>query len=145
MLKIDRSARSQVQASPARCLDLLGAVERYPEWASLIGSAQVVEGEPSRVRLRAELMGVGLEMDCALERGTDRVALRRIAHGPDDDERYHATWTLTPAGPDLTGVELHVTAALDAPGPAGLLRGRIERKLVDDLLADFEREIRNYG
>jgi hypothetical protein len=34
-------------------------------------------------------------------------------------------------------VQLHVTAAIDLPGPAGLLRGRIERRLTDDLLADL--------
>jgi hypothetical protein len=34
-------------------------------------------------------------------------------------------------------VDLHVTAAIDAPGPAGLLRGRVSKRLADDLLDDF--------
>ncbi len=139
MLSIDRSAAAEVQASPTRCLDLLGAVEQYPEWASLIVSAELVGGDPGRVRLHTELMGIGFEMDCALEKGADRVVLRRLPNDGEDDESYEATWTLAAAGPEATTVALHVAAALDAPGPASLLRGRIERKLVDDLLADFER------
>lgn len=45
---------------------------------------------------------------------------------------------MTPVGAG-SKVELHVAASIDAPGPARLLRGRVERRLVDDLLADFTR------
>jgi hypothetical protein len=45
-------------------------------------------------------------------------------------------WTLAPGE-----VTLHVVAALDAPGPARLIRGRVERRLADDLLADFTRAL----
>jgi hypothetical protein len=133
MLMIDRSARAEVSAPPARCLERLADVEAYPSWSSLIRSAETV-GE--RVRLRAELLGVSFEMDCALELGGDRAVLRRLPNDPRDDERFEATWTVSPAGSGAA-VGLHVVAALDAPGPARLLRGRVERRLVDDLLADF--------
>jgi Polyketide cyclase / dehydrase and lipid transport len=138
VLTIDRSARASVAASPQRCLELLSDVEAYPSWASLIRQVEVV-GE--RVRVRAELLGVPFVMDCELELGPDRAVLRRLPYDEEDDERYEAAWTVRPAGSGAE-VELHVTAALDAPGPARLLRGRVERRLVDDLLADFARAVK---
>jgi hypothetical protein len=138
VLTIDRSASASVAASPDRCLERLADGEAYPSWASLIRRAELV-GE--RVRLEAELLGVPFVMDCALEvEPAGRTVLRRLPYGEDDDERYEASWTVTPEG---TGshVELRVVAALDAPGPARFVRGRIERKLVDDLLQDFARSL----
>ena len=137
MLTIDRTARALVTAAPGRCLDRLSDVEAYPSWASLIRRAEVV-GE--RVRLRAELLGLPFEMDCTLEVGPDRAVLRRLPYDPGDDERYEATWTVTEAAGGAD-VELHVVAAIDAPGPARLLRGRVERRMVDDLLEDFARSL----
>ena len=135
MLTIDRSARAFTTDPPGRCLERLADVEAYPSWASLIRRAEVVG---DRVRVRAELLGVAFEMDCSLELGPDRAVLRRLPYDSEDDERYEATWTVAPA-PGGSDVELHVAAAIDAPGPARLLRGRVERRMVDDLLADFVR------
>jgi hypothetical protein len=133
VLTIDRSARMSVRVPPERCLERLGDVEGYPSWASLIKRAELVGGH---VRMEAEMLGVGLVMDCSLEVGSDRAVLRRVPYSLDDDELYEATWTVSPdAGGSL--VELHVVAAIDVPGPARLVRGRIERRLVDDLLDDF--------
>jgi hypothetical protein len=136
MLTIDHSASTGVAATPERCLALLSDVEGYPGWSSLLGSAEQLGGD--RVRLRAELFGMSFEMDCVLEVGADRVVLRRLPYDAEDEERYVATWTVSPVGAGAA-VELHVAAALDAPGPASLVRGRVERRLVDDLLADFAR------
>jgi hypothetical protein len=88
------------------------------------------------VWLRAELLGVGFEMECELEVGDGRVVLRRRPYDAADRERYDASWTVTPR-PGGAAVELRVVAAIDAPGPASLIRGRVERRLVDGLLADF--------
>jgi hypothetical protein len=137
MLTIDRTAYAEVAAPPARCLERLADVEAYPSWSSLIRTTSVA-GE--RVRLLAELLGVSFEMDCVLEVGSDRAVLRRLPNDPQDRERFEATWTVSQALAGTT-VELHVVAALDAPGPARLLRGRVERRLVDDLLADFTRSL----
>jgi hypothetical protein len=115
-------------------MEVLADVERYPSWASLISDAEVLE--PGRVRLRAQVLGIGFEMDCALELSDDRAVLRRLPYDAGDDERYEATWSARPGE-----VELHVDAALDAPGAASLMRGRIERKLVDELLADFVKAV----
>ena len=135
MLTIDRSADAEVAAKPGRCLERLADVERYPSWASLISGA---ERDGDRVRLRAGLLGVELAMDCALELGPHGAVLRRLPYGAGDDERYEALWTITPDGSG-SRVELHVVAAVDVPGPARPVRGRIERRLVDDLLGDFAR------
>jgi hypothetical protein len=133
MLSIDRTVTASISAPREQCLAVLTSVERYPSWSSLIESA-AREGE--RVRLRASVLGVGFEMLCAFEAGDDRVVLRRLPNDSDDDERFEATWSLAPGS-----VSLHVRAVLDAPGPARLIRGRVERRVVDDLLADFERAV----
>jgi hypothetical protein len=138
MLKIDHAASARVAAPPARCLEVLADVEGYPRWASLIGSSSVLA--PGRVRLRAGLLGVGFEMDCALELGDGRAVLRRLPYDIDDPERYEATWTVTAQG-EGAQVALHVVAAIEAPGPAAILRKSVSKRLVDDLLSDFAKGI----
>jgi uncharacterized membrane protein len=134
MLTIDRTVRATVDAPASRCMEVLADVSGYPAWSSLIESADVLEG--NRVRLRASVLGVGFEMHCELEMGESAAVLRRLPNDRADEERLEATWTVAP--PEVT---LHVVAALDAPGPARLLRGRVERRLADDLLADFTRRL----
>jgi hypothetical protein len=133
VITIDRSAEAGVAAPPAGCLERLADVERYPSWASLIKSAERV-GE--RVRLSAELWGIAFAMDCALQLTSQGAVLRRLPYSADDDERYQASWTVTPEASG-SRVELHVVAAVDVPGAARFVRGRIERGLVNDLLEDF--------
>src|SRR5947209_4037617 len=108
MLEIDRSARAHVAAPPERCRELLADVERYPEWSSLL--KQVERLDPDRVRLRAEVLGLTVEMDCAIEFGEDRALLTRLPYDASDNERYATEWTVAP-----DEVRLHVTAALDVP------------------------------
>jgi hypothetical protein len=133
MLEIDRTARAGVAATAARCRERLADVKDYPRWSSLIKSA---EREGERVRLRAELLGVSFAMVCELEVSDERVTLRRVPHDSEDAERFEAMWTLAPGE-----VALHVKAALDAPGPARLIRGRVEKRLSDDLLDDFTHSL----
>jgi len=135
MLRINRNVSAGVDASPSRCLEVLADVEGWPVWARLIADTEVLErgedGRPSAARLRVDV-GLKVVMDCVLEFGADRAVLRRGPYDTDDDELYEADWTLGDGR-----VDLQVTAALDAPGPAGVLRGRVSKRLADDLLADF--------
>ncbi|MEA2467731.1 MAG: Polyketide cyclase / dehydrase and lipid transport [Thermoleophilaceae bacterium] len=133
VLEIDRSVSATVDAPPERCLELLADVEGYPAWSSLISSASV---DGDRVWLRVSVLGVGFEMVCSLELSAHGAVLGRLPNDAGDDERFEADWVVTPGA-----VELHVVAALDAPGPARLIRGRVERRVVDDLLADFVRAL----
>src|SRR3954470_2399805 len=133
MLEIDRTASTGVAATPARCRERLQDVEGYPRWSSLIKSATHAN---ERIHIRAELLGVGFDMVCELDQGDQHITLRRLPHDDADEERFEARWTLAPGE-----VELRVKAALDAPGPARLIRGRVERRLTDDLLADFTRSL----
>jgi hypothetical protein len=137
MLNIDHASSARVPAPPSRCMELLADVEDYPRWASLIGSASVLG--PGRVRLRAELLGLGFEMDCTLELGDGRAVLRRVPYDALDPERYEATWIVEPHGGG-SEVRLHVVAAIEAPGPAAIIRRPVSKRLVDDLLSDFAEE-----
>jgi len=133
MLSLDRTVRADVGVSPSVSLGLLGDVEGYPRWSRLVRSAEV---HGDTIGLRAEVLGLTVEMNCALELGRDTAVLRRLPYDDGDDERFIATWTVRRNGAGAT-VQLNVAAAIDLPGPTGLLRGRIERRLADDLLADF--------
>jgi ribosome-associated toxin RatA of RatAB toxin-antitoxin module len=138
VLRIDGTAKARVDATPERCLEVLGDVESYPSWSSLIKSVERVGGD--RVRLQAQVLGLSVRMTCTVAVDATHAVLRRVPNDADDDERYEAAWTVAPANGG-SAVELHVTAALDAPGPASLLRGRVTRALVDDVVADFGRAV----
>jgi hypothetical protein len=144
VLDIDRKASIETLAKPERCLELLADVEGYPSWSDLITRADVIDrasgGRPTTVRMRASVLGVPVELRCAVELGGDHATLRRLPESGDDPESYVATWNVRP-GEGVTSVELHVRAKLDAPGPASLLRGRVARLLVDGLLSDFARAV----
>jgi Polyketide cyclase / dehydrase and lipid transport len=134
VLEIDRTVSAQVKAPPDRCLALLRDVAGYPRWARLVGEVEVLDDD--RVRLRADVLGLPVVMTCRLEAAEGSATLRRLPNDPDDDEAFVAAWTVREA-PGGVDVELRVRAAMNAPGPARLLRGRVERKLADELLADF--------
>jgi hypothetical protein len=134
VLHVDRSARAEVDAPIERCLEVLGAVERYPTWARLLAEAAWTDFP--RVRLRAAVVGLSVVMDCELSISEDGAELRRIPYSDDDAETYVGTWSVGDGS-----VELHVRAEFEAPGPASLLRGRVGKALVDDLLDDFCREV----
>jgi hypothetical protein len=140
VISIDRSVRAEVEATADRCLDLLERADRYPQWASLITNAE--PAGDGRVRLRASVLGFSVEMLCELsvDRSAGRALLRRLPEDAEDAEAYESAWTVRHSGSGTT-VELEVRAALEAPGPARLVRGRIERALADDLLADFVRAL----
>lgn len=139
ILELDRTARASVAAPPDRCMAVLGAVTEYPSWSSLIRSVSAVDG--GGLLVRAEVLGLGVEFTCSLELAPRAALLRRVAHGDDDPERFEMAWTVSAADGGGSDVELHVTAALDVPGPARLLRGRVERTLVDGVLSDFVRTL----
>ena len=134
MLEIDRTVSASVGAAPDRCLAVLRDVAGYPRWSRLVGAVDVVDDD--RVRLRADVLGLSVVMDCVLEAAEGSASLRRLPNDPGDDEQFTAAWTVGDA-PSGAEVELHVRAAMNAPGPARLIRGRVERKLADELLADF--------
>lgn len=141
MLEIDRRAVREVEAEPERCLEVLEAAVDYAAWSSLIEGVEVL-GE-GRVRMQVELFGRHVVMDCRLALDPTGALLERLPNDDGDEERYLASWKVAPGaggGSSSAEVTLHVAAALEAPGPARLLRGRIEKRLVDDLLDDFARE-----
>jgi hypothetical protein len=122
----------------ASLLDVAG----YPSWSRLVEAAEVLDraadGTPRRVRVRAAVLGLAVEMDCVLEVGADSATLRRVPYGADDRERYIAAWRVR--GSDRGSlVELSVIAELEVPGAAAMVRGRIARRLADDVLSDFAR------
>jgi Polyketide cyclase / dehydrase and lipid transport len=134
VLHIDGTARTTVAAPPARCLEVLRDVEGYPSWSSLIAGAERLDG--GRIRLRAQVLGLAVAMTCTLKMGAETAVLRRVPRAAGDDEHFEAAFTVTPSGSG-SSLELHTLADVHAPGPARLLRGRAQKALVDDLLADL--------
>jgi hypothetical protein len=134
VLEIDRTVSARVEAPPDRCLAVLRDVAGYPRWSRLVGKVDVVDND--RVRVRADVLGLPVLMNCVLEADEGSATLRRLPNDPDDDEQFTAAWTVREA-PGGADVGLRVRAAMNAPGPARLIRGRVERKLADELLADL--------
>jgi polyketide cyclase/dehydrase/lipid transport protein len=132
---IHRVVSQTVPAGVERCAEILLAVEDYPRWYDLLSSVEPLPD--GRVVLRAHVLGLHAVMTCSLLRTAEGVTLRRLPNDASDSERYEAAWMLAPAGPGSTAVTLALTAALAVPGPAALLRKRVERRLTDDLLAAF--------
>jgi ribosome-associated toxin RatA of RatAB toxin-antitoxin module len=142
VLKVDRSAQELIPLPPERCVELVGVIEALPTWSSLISSVDVLEsddaGLPTQARLHAGVMGLTVQMPCNVERSDDGATLRRIRNGTGKDEDFVAIWSAEPHA-DGTEMNLHVTAELNVPGPARLLRGQVGNKLCDELLADFAK------
>jgi hypothetical protein len=128
------TARTRTAAAPARCLEVLGDVEAYPRWSSLITKVERLDG--GKLVVAAHVLGLAVRMTCIVDLAPDRAVMRRVPNEPGDEESYVATWTVRPEGAG-SEVELHVVANLAAPGPASIVRGRVQRALVDDLLSDF--------
>ena len=114
---------AQVAAAPQEaCLNLVAAVDRYPDWcAEVIREVEVLDrgrdGQPSRVRMTMHVARGGLVREFSLflaiaVEPPGRVKLTRVTDHPTNQE-FNATWTLRPAA--STRVALELDAKLRVP------------------------------
>jgi ribosome-associated toxin RatA of RatAB toxin-antitoxin module len=118
------SASQPVNASQELCLELLADVESYPRWyPEVVRGIEVVKRDAATVaqQVRAILhAAVGpinrdLELQLAVTRGSDTVALTRVPHERSDRERFEVNWRVVAAGAQQARIELSLLASLDLP------------------------------
>jgi ribosome-associated toxin RatA of RatAB toxin-antitoxin module len=119
----------EVTASPARCLALLQAVDRYPVWyPEVVQSVEVterdVDGRPSRANARLHVVQGPLTKDFNLQLAVRTeppatVKLVRLTHGPSDREHFLVTWRVTETPRTRISVELDADLSVPRFVPVG--------------------------
>jgi ribosome-associated toxin RatA of RatAB toxin-antitoxin module len=123
MKELHGAATAVVPMPQDRCMALLEAVDRYPEWyPEVVRAVEVLErdagGGPSKVRalLRVAREPVVREFDLVLAVAVDRpraVDLTLVRDHPSDPERFGVAWRLEPQ--NGTRIKLNLDANIDVP------------------------------
>lgn len=118
MKELRGTAAVEVAATPAQCMALLEAVDRYPEWyPEVVQKVEVTErdagGRPSKANARLHVVAGPVTRDFDLQMAVvsespGTIKLARISHGPSDHERFEVVWRVTEA------VRTRIDVALDA-------------------------------
>jgi ribosome-associated toxin RatA of RatAB toxin-antitoxin module len=123
MKELHGSAYSAVGAAPAKCVALLEAVDRYPEWhPDVVQEVEVLArndaGHPTRVRAKLHVARGPLVKDFNLvmsvaSDGTRQVRLTKVQDAHSGPEVFEVTWLVEDTGPTL--IRLDLSASLDVP------------------------------
>jgi ribosome-associated toxin RatA of RatAB toxin-antitoxin module len=122
MKELHGSAYSSVDARPDKCLALLEAVDRYPDWhPEVVQEVEVLasnDGHPTRVRAKLHLArgplvkDFNLVMSVATD-GRRQVKLTKVHDAHSGPEVFEVTWLVEDTGPTL--IRLDLTASLEVP------------------------------
>jgi ribosome-associated toxin RatA of RatAB toxin-antitoxin module len=124
MKELTGTAAGTTQASRAQAMSLLEDIDRYPSWyPDVVKEAQVLErdgqGRPTKAHTllhfeRGPLTkDFNLVMAVTVDPSAGTIALKRIPHGPGDQERFDVTWRV--AEGSSTRVQLDLAADLSVP------------------------------
>ena len=149
MRRLSGSGAAVVDSSPARAVELLGAVDRYPEWTGdLVPRAEVSErdaaGRATRARATLHVALGPLNRDFDLELdvhvGEREVRLARVPHDRGDRERLEVDWVVQDGPP--TQIRVNLDAELDVPRllpvPFDQLSHSVAQGLVDAAKAELD-------
>ncbi len=153
-----KALHGAASASPAvsieRCLEFLAAVDQYPQWyPDVVRRVAIVErGEDGRAKSAQTSLHVAhgpLVKDFELLLAVDveppgTVALRRIAHGASDQQRFAVTWRLRGEAHG-TRLALELEADLSVPRllPVGGVGDAIAAGFVRAAVDELERRARD--
>ena len=122
MKELSGSAYSAVDAPVEKCIALLEAIDRYPQWhADVVHEVEVLarnDGHPTRVRTKLHLARGPLVKDFNLVMAvaSDRVRqikLTKVRDAHSGPEQFDVTWLVEDTGPTL--IRLDLSASLDVP------------------------------
>lgn len=123
MKELHGSASAAVDAPAVKCIALLEAVDRYPEWhPDVVKAVQVLArndaGQPTRVRTKLHLVYGPLVKDFNLvlseaSDGIRQVKLTRVRDRDSGPEEFEVTWLVENPGPSV--IRLELDASLDVP------------------------------
>ncbi|MGZ4180255.1 MAG: SRPBCC family protein [Solirubrobacteraceae bacterium] len=122
MRELQGSAFAAVDAPPDKCMALLEAVDRYPEWhLDVVQEVEVLarnDGHPTRVRTKLHLARGPLVKNFTLVMAvaSDRMRQIKLTKVRDVDsgpEQFEVTWLVEDTAPTL--IRLDLSASLDVP------------------------------
>jgi ribosome-associated toxin RatA of RatAB toxin-antitoxin module len=122
MKELHGSAHAAVDAPVDKCMALLEAVDRYPEWhPDVVHEVEVLarnDGHPTRVRAKLHVARGPLVKDFNLvmsvaSDGARQVRLTKVQDVHSGPEQFEVTWLVEDTGPTL--IRLDLSASLDVP------------------------------
>ena len=122
MKELHGSAFAAVDATPAKAMTLLEAVDRYPEWhPDVVYEVEVLarnDDHPTRVRTRLHMARGPLvkDFDLVMSVASDRrrqIRLTKVQDVHSGPEQFEVTWLVEDTGPTL--IRLDLAANLDVP------------------------------
>jgi ribosome-associated toxin RatA of RatAB toxin-antitoxin module len=148
MRELTGTATERVAVARERCLSLLAAVDRYPDWyPGVVQEVDVLErdpgGQPSRARTKLHVMAGPLAKDFDLVMAVDvqrpdTVKLTRVSDS-GSEQQFDVTWRL---GEDReTRIEVELYANINAPRflPLGGIGDTIARGFVAAATAELAK------
>jgi len=131
-----------IQGNPATVMAVIADFGAYPQWAGPVKKTEVLEpggeGRARKVKIDVELMGLSDSYVNAYEWDGDRKVTWTMLEGRSQKSQV-GSYTLEPNG-TATKVTYDLTVELAIPVP-GLIRRRIQGKVVDAALKDLKKRV----
>lgn len=136
------SSSITVAAEPAAVMAVLADFPRYPEWAELIKTAEVLETGPDglarRVRFVLDAGVVKDEYVLAYEWDADRRVSWHLVEG-NAQKSQDGSYTLTPSGAET---HVHYSLAVDLKMPVlGMFKRKAEKVIMDTALKGLKKRV----
>jgi ribosome-associated toxin RatA of RatAB toxin-antitoxin module len=129
-----------VKADPAKIMAVIADFPSYPEWAGPVKRIEVLEeypdGRAKRVQFHVEIMGLSDSYTNDYVWDGDRRVDWTMSEGKSQKSQV-GIYQLVPSG-SATTVEYDLTVEIAIPVP-GLIRRRIQGKIVDTALKDLKK------
>jgi ribosome-associated toxin RatA of RatAB toxin-antitoxin module len=130
-----------IKADPAKIMAVIADFPAYPEWAGPVKQIDVLDtaadGRAKSVRFHVEIMGLSDLYTNEYTWDGDRRVDWTMSQGRSQKSQV-GWYELTPAASGSTTVTYDLTVEIAIPVP-GLIRRRIQGKIVDTALKDLKK------
>jgi ribosome-associated toxin RatA of RatAB toxin-antitoxin module len=131
-----------IAGDPATVMAVIADFDAYPQWAGPVKKAEVLEpgedGRARKVRIDVELMGLSDSYVNEYDWDGDRKVTWKMLEGRSQKSQV-GSYTLEPSARGTKVVyDLTVEVAIPVPG---LIRRRIQSKVVDAALKDLKKRV----
>ncbi len=130
-----------IKADPAKIMAVIADFPSYPEWAGPVKKMEVLDegtgGRAKSVRFHVEIMGLADVYTNEYTWDGDRKVDWTMSEGRSQKSQV-GRYELKPASGGATTVTYDLTVEIAIPVP-GLIRRRIQAKIVDTALKDLKK------
>jgi ribosome-associated toxin RatA of RatAB toxin-antitoxin module len=130
-----------IKADPAKIMAVIADFPAYPEWAGPVKKMEVLDegadGRAKSVRFHVEIMGLADVYTNEYTWDGDRRVDWTMSEGRSQKSQV-GWYEMAPAAGDATTVTYDLTVEIAIPVP-GLIRRRIQSKIVDTALKDLKK------